>query len=48
MIINQNELNFCISGQIGSPHDYLGLHLLGSGKGLVARAFAPLADEVLV
>ena len=48
MIINQNELNSCISGEIGSPHDYLGLHSLGSGKGLVARAFDPHADEVLI
>ena len=48
MIINQNELHSCLSGKIGCPHDFLGLHSLGSGKGFVARAFDPEADEVLI
>jgi len=48
MIINQNELNSCLSGKIGCPHDFLGLHSLGSGKGVVARAFDPEADEIVI
>ena len=48
MIINQNELNSCLSGKIGCPHDFLGLHSLGSGIGVVARAFDPEADEIVI
>ena len=48
IIINKNELNSCISGKIGCPHDYLGLHTLGSEKGVVVRAFDPAATDVLL
>ena len=46
MIINQTELDACWSGKIGSPHDFLGLHEIGPGLGLVARALDPGADQV--
>ena len=41
MIINEIELKNCISGQMGNPHAFLGLHSLGGESGLVARAFDP-------
>jgi 1,4-alpha-glucan branching enzyme len=44
MIINEIELKNCISGQIGNPHAFLGLHSLGGAAGLVARAFDPYAE----
>ena len=48
MILSQNELNSCVSGKWGNPHDFLGLHSLGANKGFVARAIDPLAEEVFI
>ena len=48
MILTEKELNLCISGQLGDPHELLGLHPLGTSKGVVARAIDPGADELLI
>ena len=48
MIINQSELNACLTGQIGNPHEFLGLHTLGGQKGMVVRALDPNAEEVFL
>lgn len=48
MILSQKELDLCLSGKLGDPHSFLGLHLLGGGKGAVARALDPQAQKVLL
>ena len=48
MILSQDELNSCVSGKLGNPHAFLGLHSLGNKKGLVARAIDPLAEKVFL
>ena len=48
MIINQSELSACITGQLGNPHEFLGLHELGDEKGMVVRALDPSAEEVFL
>ena len=49
MILTEKELNLCISGQLGDPHELLGLHPLGTSKvKVVARAIDPSADELLI
>ena len=48
MIINQTELEACLSGKLGNPHSFLGLHVVGSQKGLVARALDPDAEKVFL
>ena len=48
MILTEKELNLCISGQLGDSHELLGLHPLGTSKGVVARAIDPNADELLI
>ena len=48
MILSQDELNSCVSGKLGTPHAFLGLHSLGNKKGLVARAIDPLAEKVFL
>ena len=46
MIIGKMEMQACLSGKTGNPHGFLGLHSLGSGKGMVARCLDPGADSV--
>jgi 1,4-alpha-glucan branching enzyme len=46
MIISTREIDACLSGETGDPHSVLGLHPLGSGKGMVARCLSPAADRV--
>ena len=48
MILSQSELNSCVSGKMGNPHAFLGLHSLGANKRLVARAIDPFAERVFV
>jgi len=48
MIINQTELEACLTGKLGNPHSFLGLHVVGSQKGLVARALDPDAEKVFL
>ena len=48
MILSQSELISCVSGKLGNPHAFLGLHSLGANKGLVARAIDPLAEKVFI
>lgn len=46
MIISTREMDACLTGKTGDPHAMLGLHSLGSGKGMVARCLSPAADCV--
>jgi len=46
MLLTQNELRSLTEVRNGSPHEVLGLHALGDGSGLVARAFLPDAAKV--
>src|SRR5438874_574030 len=46
MILTQAELNSLVQVRHGSPHALLGMHPLGDGSGVVARAFLPNAAEV--
>jgi 1,4-alpha-glucan branching enzyme len=48
MILSQSELISCVSGKLGNPHAFLGLHSLGANKGLVARAIDPFAEKVSI
>ncbi len=48
MILSQEELRSLVEVRNGCPHQLLGLHPLGPGKGLVARAFAPEAAKVRI
>jgi 1,4-alpha-glucan branching enzyme len=48
MIISKKEMEACLEGKIGDPHAWLGLHLLGGGKGVVARALDPGAEAVSI
>ena len=46
MVLTQEELRSLVEVKNRSPHQLLGLHVLGKGKGLVARALLPGADKV--
>src|SRR5579859_4229708 len=46
MVLTQKELSSLVEVKNRSPHELLGLHQLGDGKGLVARALAPDAAKV--
>ena len=46
MVLTQEELQSLVEGRQRSPHQLLGLHPLGDGSGLVARALAPNAANV--
>ena len=48
MIISKREMEACLEGTIGDPHAWLGLNLLGEGKGVVGRAIDPEADAVSI
>ncbi len=46
MVLTRNELQTLVEVKTRSPHDLLGLHALGDGEGLVARALLPGAAKV--
>src|SRR6059036_1023943 len=46
MLLTQDELQSLIGVKHRSPHQLLGMHPLGDGSGLVARAFLPHAAKV--
>jgi len=46
MVLTQKELQSLVEVKNRSPHQLLGLHELGDGKGLVARALVPDATKV--
>ena len=46
MVLTQEELRSLVEVKNRSPHQLLGLHMLGKGKGLVARALLPGAEKV--
>jgi len=46
MVLTQDELRSLVEARNRSPHQLLGLHVLGDGSGLVARALLPKAAKV--
>jgi len=48
MILNSCELESLVGLRHRSPHELLGMHSLGAGKGIVARAYLPGALRVEV
>ena len=46
MLLSQDEIHSLKEVRHRSPHQLLGLHPLGDGSGLVARAFASDAAKV--
>jgi len=46
MVLTQQELQSLVEVRNRSPHQLLGLHALGNGSGLVARALLPNAAKV--
>src|SRR5213078_508170 len=46
MALTQPELQSLLEVKNRSPHQLLGMHPLGDGSGLVARALAPTASKV--
>jgi 1,4-alpha-glucan branching enzyme len=48
MILSKGELQSLVEVKNGCPHQLLGLHPLGAGKGLVARACVPDAAKVAI
>jgi 1,4-alpha-glucan branching enzyme len=46
MVLTQEEIRSLVEAQHRSPHELLGMHILGDGSGLVVRAFAPHAATV--
>ena len=46
MVLSQEELRALIEVRQHEPHQLLGMHQLGDGAGLVARAFVPDAAKV--
>ena len=48
MVLSHEELQSLIEARNRSPHQLLGLHPLGNGSGLVARALLPNASKVEV
>src|SRR6516164_11206091 len=48
MALTQDELRSLVELRNRCPHELLGLHVLGDGAGVVARAFLPDAAKVEV
>src|SRR5215468_2004878 len=48
MVLTQNELSSLVEVKNRSPHQLLGMHELGDGKGVVVRALLPDAAKVEV
>jgi 1,4-alpha-glucan branching enzyme len=48
MILTSAEADSLVEVRQRSPHDLLGMHLLGDGSGVVVRAFRPGAVEVAI
>lgn len=48
MIISSDELESIKSAKHSCPHQIMGMHPLGSGKGIVVRCFLPNAEKVRV
>jgi len=46
MVLTRTELLSLVEVKTRSPHDLLGMHTLGDGSGLVARAFVPGAAKI--
>ena len=46
MLLTQDELQSIIQARHRSPHQFLGMHPLGDGTGVVVRAFLPNAAKV--
>ena len=46
MVLTQEEVRSLVEAQHRSPHELLGMHILGDGSGLVVRAFIPDAATV--
>ena len=46
MIIQDSEIKSCLSGRLGDPHFFLGVHRLEKGNKLVARALDTYALEI--
>jgi 1,4-alpha-glucan branching enzyme len=46
MLLTQDELQSLTQARHRSPHELLGMHPLGDGSGVVARAFVPNAAKV--
>ena len=46
MILSKEEADSLTEVRHRSPHEFLGMHVLGDGSGLVARVFSPRAAEV--
>src|ERR1700679_3250319 len=46
MILTNEEADSLAEVRHRSPHEFLGMHLLGDGGGVVARVFSPRAAEV--
>ena len=46
MVLTQQELRSLVEAKTRSPHELLGIHALGNGGGLVARALVPNAAKV--
>src|SRR5438270_4046773 len=46
MVLSQDELRSLVEVRNRCPHQLLGLHPLGNGSGLVARALMPNAAQV--
>ena len=47
MVLTQEELRSLVEVKNRSPHQLLGLHELGKGKGLVARALLPERKKLI-
>src|ERR1700722_2377668 len=46
MILSKEEADSLTEVRHRSPHEFLGMHLLGNGSGVVARVLSPRAAEV--
>ena len=46
MILTKEEADSLVEVRHRSPHEFLGMHLLGDGSGVVARFLSPRAAEV--
>ena len=48
MVLTPDELQSITHARLRAPHQFLGMHLLGDGSGVVVRAFLPNAAKVEV
>ncbi len=46
MILTESEIKSIVTGSLHDPHQFLGMHNLGNGKGVVARTWDPGAKEI--